>query len=284
VTASGEGDRGGVTAFREVAAGVHVLRYPVLDVNVTLVVGDGAALLVDTLSTRAQALELLDAVRVITAAPLVAVNTHHHFDHCFGNATVAATGATIWGHTATAARLRARARWLPRQVSAEWMAREPALAGGIAEVTVVGPDRTVAVDATVDVGGRPVTLYHPGPAHTDGDLVVWVPDAGVVVAGDLVEEGADPQFDDGFPLCWPDAVGTLLERAPRDATVVPGHGAVVDRSFVTAQHAELSSLARLIRAGYAAGLPAAEVAATAPFGTDTAVTAIRRGYAELATD
>ena len=41
--------------FVEVAAGVHVLRYPVLDVNAVLVVGEGEALLVDTLSTAAQA-------------------------------------------------------------------------------------------------------------------------------------------------------------------------------------------------------------------------------------
>ena len=47
-----------MTGFTELAAGVHVLRYPVLEVNVVLVVGDGAALLVDTLSTAAQAREL----------------------------------------------------------------------------------------------------------------------------------------------------------------------------------------------------------------------------------
>ena len=47
-----------MTAFTELADRVYLLRYPVLDVNVTLVVGDGAALVVDTLSTPAQATEL----------------------------------------------------------------------------------------------------------------------------------------------------------------------------------------------------------------------------------
>ena len=63
------------TGFVEVADGVHVLRYPVLDVNVTLVVGDGEALLVDTLSTAAQARELAAAARRVTDQP-VGVGEH----------------------------------------------------------------------------------------------------------------------------------------------------------------------------------------------------------------
>ena len=73
--------------FVEVADRVHVLRDPLLHVNVTLVVGDGAALLVDTLSTAGQARELAEAARAVTPHPWTIVNTHHHFDHCFGNAT-----------------------------------------------------------------------------------------------------------------------------------------------------------------------------------------------------
>lgn len=52
--------------FTRVADGVHVLREPLLHVNVTLVVGDGAALLVDTLSTAGQAAELAAAARAVT--------------------------------------------------------------------------------------------------------------------------------------------------------------------------------------------------------------------------
>ena len=70
--------------FTELSDRIFVLVEPLLRVNVTLIVGDGGALLVDTLSTDEQATELLAAVRVITAAPLTVVNTHHHFDHSGG--------------------------------------------------------------------------------------------------------------------------------------------------------------------------------------------------------
>ena len=52
----------------------------------------------------------------------------------------------------------------------------------------------------LDLGDRVVELIHPGRGHTAGDLVVRVPDADVMVAGDLVEE-SDPPFigDDSLP-------------------------------------------------------------------------------------
>jgi glyoxylase-like metal-dependent hydrolase (beta-lactamase superfamily II) len=85
-----------------------------------------------------------------------------------------------------------------------------------------------------------VSLRHLGRGHTGADLVVAVDD--VLFAGDLVEEGAPPAMEDSFPLEWPDTVTALLElvRGP----VVPGHGAVVDAAFVTAQRDELARLAR----------------------------------------
>ena len=90
--------------FVEIADRVHVLREPLLHVNVTLVVGDGAALLVDTLSTAGQARELAEAARAVTPHPWTVVNTHHHFDHCFGNAILAADPPRpVYAHALAAA-------------------------------------------------------------------------------------------------------------------------------------------------------------------------------------
>jgi glyoxylase-like metal-dependent hydrolase (beta-lactamase superfamily II) len=270
-----------VTALREVAAGVHVLRYPVLDINVTLVVGDGEALLVDTLSTDAQARELAAAVRAVTSYPLTIVNTHHHFDHCFGNAVVAEGGRPIWAHEEAAALLAERAERLRREWYEQWAPTDPELAAGLAEVRVVAPDRTVHREAELTVGGRAVLLRHLGRGHTAGDLVVRVPDADVLVAGDLVEESGPPSFEDSYPLEWPDTVHELLHLAGPGTTVVPGHGATVDRAFVAGQHEALTALAWLIREGYDGDAPVEAVAAKSDWPPATALTAVRRGYAEL---
>src|SRR5439155_3629170 len=103
----------------------------------------------------------------------------------------------------------------------------------IAEVRIVAPTRTFDRSATVDLGGRSVELRHLGRAHTDNDIVVIVPDAGVVFAGDLVEEGGPPYFGDSYPLEWPATDEALLGLV--GGPVVPGHGAVVDAAFVRNQ-------------------------------------------------
>ncbi|GII21736.1 MBL fold metallo-hydrolase [Planosporangium mesophilum] len=271
-----------MTGFTEVARDVYVLRYPVLDVNATLVVGDGAALLVDTLSTDAQARELRDAVRAVTPYPLTVVNTHHHFDHCFGNAVVVDADRPIWAHEEAARILCEEAAALQRELYPKWAPIDPELAAGLAAVRVRPPDHTVHLEATLDIGGRPVVLRHLGRGHSVADLVVHVADVDVLIAGDLVEEGAPPNFDDGYPLEWPATVFALLELASPATVVVPGHGAVVDSGFVRAQHADLTTLEWLIRDGHTDAATVDEVATLAPFGPDAARVAVRRGYAELA--
>jgi glyoxylase-like metal-dependent hydrolase (beta-lactamase superfamily II) len=270
-------------AFVEVGDRVHVLRYPVLDVNVTLVVGDGAALLVDSLSTAAQAAELVAAARRITRHPWSVVNTHHHFDHCFGNATVAGDPpGPIHAHQETLRLLRDHPDEVRRNAYDEMRPTEPALAAELLGTRILAPDHPVRAAVELDVGGRPVVLRHLGLGHTAGDLVVEVPDADVLVAGDLVEEGGPPDFAESYPLRWPATVAALLRLGSARTVVVPGHGAPLDPDRVRGQHDDLATLARLIRDGYAEGVPAQRLAARAPFGPGPALPAIRRGYTHLA--
>jgi glyoxylase-like metal-dependent hydrolase (beta-lactamase superfamily II) len=274
-----------VDTFVEVGRDVYVLRYPVLDVNVTLVVGDGEALLVDTLSTAGQAQELAAEARKVTAHPWTLVNTHHHFDHCLGNATLADAERPIWAHEEAANLLREQARQLPKMRRGwydRYAATDPELAEGLLRAEILPPNRTVHTECTLDVGGRAVVLRHLGRGHTGDDLVVHVPDTDVLVAGDLVEESGPPSFKDAYPLEWPETLAALLRIVSTTGAVVPGHGAVVNREFVSGQHAELAHLAWLIRDGHADEAPAEAVAARAPFDAPTALLAIRRGYAELA--
>ncbi|MFV2116212.1 MBL fold metallo-hydrolase [Micromonospora sp. LOL_025] len=267
--------------FVAVADGVHVLREPLLHVNVTLVVGDGAALLVDTLSTAGQAAALADAARAVTTAPWTVVNTHHHFDHCFGNATLAADPPRpVYAHEIAAEAMREPDRLL-REAYEELRDEHPALAEEVAGTALLAPTHTVHGEAVLDVGGRRVVLRHPGRGHTAGDLVVHVPDADVLVAGDLVEQSGPPAFEESYPLQWPDTVAELLRMTTPATVVVPGHGDPVDAEFVRAQHAQLVELAWLIRAGHTGGAPPERVAAEAPFGARPALYAARRGYAEL---
>jgi glyoxylase-like metal-dependent hydrolase (beta-lactamase superfamily II) len=277
-----------LTAFQEIADRVFVAVEPLIQVNVTLVVGDGRALLVDTLSTDEQARELLAAVRRITDAALTIVNTHHHFDHAFGNDAIAgATGAEIWANEATARLLREVGHELRREAHEEYLAEQPVFAQALQRVRIRPPDRTFHQASTLDIGGRRVELSHLGRGHSEGDVIVEVPDAAILIAGDLVEEGSAPGFGDAYPIAWPDTLAGLRDRLAPDTQVVPGHGRVVDREFVSAQHDELTAVAWLIRDAHADHVDMEKVARSMPlcrwgdYGLAQARSAVARGYQEL---
>lgn len=264
--------------WREVADRVFVRRHRSMDLNVTLVVGDGACLVVDTRETAAAGRELAAAVRTVTPHPWVVVNTHHHFDHSFGNASF--RPAEIWGHRRCREVLLADGGTMRDRVAG--MYRDAGRTETAAEVEaspIDPPDQVVDDIATLTVGGRPVHLRHLGRGHTDNDLVLLVPDADLLLAGDLVEEGAPPQFASAFPLDWPATLDALLDLVT--GRVVPGHGAVVDRAFVAGQRDELARLAELARAAHAEGRPAADVVRDLPYFGDYALSAVERAYLQL---
>jgi glyoxylase-like metal-dependent hydrolase (beta-lactamase superfamily II) len=221
----------------EIADGVLVRRYRFFDQGIGLVLGDGAALVIDTRTTPSHARELQADIRAVTSAPVEAVvNTHAHSDHCFGNSLF--DPVAIWGQ-------RGAVRWLERtgeQQRTGLADQIPDLAEDLAGVVLRPPDRLVDERAVLQVGGRRVELSFHGPAHTDHDLVVAVPDADVVFAGDIVEEGNAPWFGDGDPEAWPATLDAFLAARP-EAIVVPGHGSVADRAFVAAQREAIGRLA-----------------------------------------
>jgi glyoxylase-like metal-dependent hydrolase (beta-lactamase superfamily II) len=258
----------------EVGDRVFTRRYRFFDQQIGVVLGDGEALVIDTRLTGRQAQEILDDLRELTGDPVtVVVNTHWHHDHSFGNRTF--RPATIWGHERCGPRLLEQGE----RVRAEGMAEIPELAGDLAAVVLDPPDRSFAETARVRVGGRAVWLRHLGRGHTDTDIVVEVPDAGVLFAGDLLEEGATPYFGDGYPLDWPETVSRLLDlvRGP----VVPGHGAIGDRAFVEGQLAAFLEVARLGREVKAGRLALDRAVEASPFDAGSSREPLERTLAQL---
>jgi glyoxylase-like metal-dependent hydrolase (beta-lactamase superfamily II) len=265
-------------SWAEVADRVYVRRHQSMDLNVSLIVGDGACLVVDTRATEREARDLVEAIRTVTPHPWAVVNTHFHFDHTFGNAIF--RPAEIWGHRRAAEELVRDGERMRGGIAARYReAGMDEMAADIEASAVDPPDQLVDDLATLSVGGRPVRLEYLGRGHTDNDLVLTVPDAGLVIAGDLVEEGAPPQFGSAYPLDWPgtlDAVADLVT-----GRLVPGHGAVVDREFLRAQRAEHAELVAQARDGYANGRPAADVAKELPYFADCALAGVERAYLQL---
>jgi glyoxylase-like metal-dependent hydrolase (beta-lactamase superfamily II) len=219
--------------------------------NIGLVVGEDRALLIDTGSGPATAEALWAEVREITDLPLVAVNTHGHFDHLFGNARLAAFGVEqFWAHPA-----------VPRTLSETEESQrkaavlvDPSMAEGQPHATVHAPTHvlerldevTGALKPTeIDLGGITATLFYLGRGHTDQDILIGA--GGVLFTGDLVEQGGDPHFEDSFPDDWVKTLGKITALEDIYSVVVPGHGMPVDIDFVKVQRATMRQAIRITR-------------------------------------
>lgn len=261
--------------WHEHGDGVFSKRYQSLDLNIGAIDCGEGLLVIDTRAHHAQARELIGDLTKISSKPTRwVINTHHHWDHTFGNAEFA--DAAIWGHERCRTNLADHGQAMLERVKE----MAPGQKSALDEVLIVPPAFTVTDQATVTFGTRTVEMRYLGRGHTDNDLVVRIPDTGVVFAGDLVENGAPPAFGDAFPLEWPATVQALEGLITE--VVVPGHGAPTDRAFASAQRADLEAVAALARERHAAGMSAAQAAAAGgPFPHHTLEEAFHRAWLHL---
>ncbi len=250
------------------------------------VVGDGgSALLVDTLYDAGRTRALLDAAGSLGVVDVV-VNTHANGDHCYGNGAVLERRPGV--RIVSSRRARDEMREVPPSVMA-WANRAmrllralpravtsavpvgPASAHALASYWLRGferfefggvrlvPPTEVFDDAlTLTVGGVEARLFELGPAHTRGDVAVWLPDKRVLFTGDLL-------FHRGTPIVWAGPVSRFVAAcdcllALDAAVVVPGHGPVADNAAIAAQRDYLAFVEAEARPRLAAGASAFDTA------------------------
>ncbi|CAM4107920.1 MBL fold metallo-hydrolase [Kibdelosporangium persicum] len=237
-------------ALHEVAPGVHAWVQPDGSwwLNNAGVIHDGSSVIVvDTCATRRRTTLFLDAVAAATngASIDLAVNTHLHGDHTYGNALLPAS-TTIVSQTKTREGLLAD--FILKHTPPVW---DPAPNWEIADIRAA----TVTFDSslTLYAGGTAVMLEHPGySAHTPGDAVAWVPSAQVLFTGDLIFNQVTPLIFMGSLTGAQRSIEWL--RTFEASHIVPGHGPLLagaDFTQVLDAHARYY---KLVQATAAAGL------------------------------
>ncbi len=194
----------------------------------------------------------------------VLVNTHANGDHCYGNELVG--DAVIVASKASAEEMDA----LPPAVLAQLVKNADQLgeAGaffaeifGVFEfegITHTPPTETFSGEQTRRVGDKEVHRIEVGPAHTRGDVLVHVPDDGLVFTGDIL-------FIEGHPILWEGPVANWIAACDRIvamdcASIVPGHGPLTDARGVLALRDYLVYIEAEARKRYASGLGVLEAA------------------------
>lgn len=221
--------------------------------NSAFVVTDAGVLVYDTGSSAAIGQALRRAIARVTDRPVRwVVASHAHGDHWLGNAAFAGPQVEIIASSEVAARIRAD--------GARWVADFARMTeGATGESRVVPPTTTIDTRTARALGGTRVVFIPSGGAHSPGDLLVWLPERGVLLAGDVVYSDRMPSTFDGDVHRWIALLEELQRLEPAPAVVVAGHGQVTDLQGVRRLHDLLADLWQAVHAGYEQGLAGYEM-------------------------
>lgn len=251
--------------IKEIAAGVLVIpdrRVPLVP-NIGIVLGDAAALIVDTGMGPANGRKVLEAAkRVAGSRRLILTLTHFHPEHGFG-AQAFKGAATVLYNTAQRDELKAKGE----AYLGMFKGFGPGVAAALEGTTLVMPNEVYdGASREIDLGGRKVELRNFGLAHTRGDQVVWLPAERIVFTGDLAEERMFPIFP-WFPpndadldaANWTNILAEIENWNPK--TVVPGHGSVGGPEILRAVRDYMVDLGKRVAGARSAGKDADAIVA-----------------------
>lgn len=270
----------------KVAEGIYAFIAPeprsgVVNGNVVAVIGDDGVLVVDTGQFPELAKKMVAEIRAKTNQPVrYVVNTHWHWDHnlanhvfrdAYPNAAIVSTAFTRKGlvdwtppfqeflrtsgpkmvERMKAARDNAKSDDVKEALTAEIEDFEAGMPE-VGKATFVAPNQTFEKEMTVYLGKREVRIFHPGRANTAGDVVVYVPDAKVLITGDIVVYPT-PYATHAYFREWVDVMKML--SAMDTVAIVPGHGPVQrDKRYMQQVTALLESLVTQVQQAVARGL------------------------------
>ena len=214
--------------------------------NIAVQVGQDGVLMVDTGAAQASDQVMAAVVQLakpVTNRPLrFIINTHFHADHTGGNEKARAAGATITGgnvagnisDASEGAAVFAHANVM-RRMSAPTGSQSPTPPGAWPTDTYFGDEKDLFFN------GEAIQLFHPKPAHTDGDSIVFFRRSDVVSTGDIFTTTNYPIIDlqsGGTINGVIDALNFILDiTVPADkqeggTMVIPGHGRLCDEADV----------------------------------------------------
>jgi glyoxylase-like metal-dependent hydrolase (beta-lactamase superfamily II) len=188
------------------------------DPNTGVVIGNSAVIVIDAQATPLMAREVIRRIRRVTSTPIrYVVLTHYHAVRVLGASAYRAEH--IIASEATRELIRERGA---ADMKSE-IGRFPRLFHGAHTIPgLTWPTLTFRGELRLDLGGLEVAISQPGPGHTAGDTIVWVPSERVLFSGDLVEYQAGIYTGDAHLEEWPATLEKLRALKPR--ALVPGRG------------------------------------------------------------
>ena len=223
------------------------------DPNCGFIVGDDQVVLIDTRPTPRMARDFLADIRTVTDKPIrTIVLTHYH--------AVRVMGASAFEQAQSVIASQGTLDWVHERGQADFeseVGRFPRLFAGVEEIPgLTVPTISFDREMSLWLGGREVRLMCLGRGHSGGDTVAWLPDCGVLFAGDVVENHCGVYAGDAYIQDWAGTLDAVAALKPK--VLVPGRGAVLQGTQAASEAIALtkdflSTLLASVRTGIDAG-------------------------------
>jgi len=195
------------------------------DPNSGVVIGDESVVVIDTTATPVMARELIGRIREVTDKPIRhVVLSHYHAVRVLGASAYRSEGCNEIIASRGTYELIVERGAQDMQSEIERFPRLFQAAESIPGLT--WPTLVFDRQITLFLGKLQVEILHPGPGHTKGDTIVWLPEQRILFSGDLVEYGAAAYTGDAQLEEWPDTLEKL--RALKPEKLVPGRGPALE--------------------------------------------------------
>ena len=228
-----------------VFAYIHSVAVPDL-CNSGFIVGDDGVMVIDAMMVESMVRPYLKEIRKVTNKPIkYVVNTHHHVDHSLGNQFY--MPAEVVSHHRCREDLIIRGADLT-----SYHQRWPQYAEDWPKVQVTPASITYEDKIVVHLGDRVIELIHPGPAHTFGDTLVYMPKEKILFTGDVAFYYLTPHARDGHVSNWIRVTNSILNNLDA-TTLMPGHGPVSGKEVVSKTLNYLRRVKRISRIHFQRG-------------------------------
>ena len=225
--------------------------------NAGLIVGDDHLMAIDALGPPVHAKAFIAAAKKATGKSFGRlVNTHHHRDHTNGNCFF--LPAEIVSHQFC------RQAVIDQGIPEHPYDNRPQWQAGMNELKLAPPTMTFTDRMTYYYGGTLVELIFNGPAHTWGDVMVYLPQRKILFAADIAFFYVTPAGQNGHITRWIQAIDRIMDMDVE--IIVPGHGPLGTKKELAETRAYLDLLSREVKKRYTAGMRPGQAAADIDMG------------------
>ena len=193
--------------------------------NLSFVITGEGVLVVNAGDNYQLAKALHEEIKKITDQPVKYVVLENGQGHAMlGSSYWREQGVPVIAHVDAAHEIEAQSFALLEVMQAR--AKEKA-----AGTKVVMPDETFEEKMVIELGGERIELLHLGPTHSPGDIIVWLPQKRLVIAGDMAfHQRMLPLFEETDSAAWIETWDRF--EALGAEVVIPGHGGPTDMETV----------------------------------------------------